>query len=122
MKIDKMSNMKGGWFIGDFTPSTYQTSNFEVCHKIHKQGEKWDVHYHAKAIEINYLIRGKMTIQDTLLETGDIFTLDQFEIADPEFLEDCELIIVKVPSVAGDKIVCQKNNEPPYCSRDCPEK
>ena len=28
MKIDKMSNMKGGWFIGDFQPSLLQTKDF----------------------------------------------------------------------------------------------
>ena len=102
--------MKGGWFIGGFEPAAYKTYDFEVCYKLHAKGEKWDTHYHAQATEINYLIRGKMQIQDTILNAGDIFTILPYEIADPEFLEDCELIVVKTPSVKDDKFVCEKES------------
>ena len=37
------------------------------------------------------------------MEAGDIFILEPFEIADPEFLEDCDLVIIKTPSLPGDK-------------------
>ncbi len=106
MRIDRLSDMKGGWFIGDFEPSVHRTKEVEVCYKFHAKGEKWDKHYHAQAVEINYLIRGTMMIQGVTLRAGDIFTLERLEVADPDFLEDCELIVVKIPSVAGDKIVC----------------
>lgn len=111
MIINKMSDMKGGWFIGDFDPSVLRTSQFEVCYHIHKKGEKWDVHYHAKSLEINYLIRGQMIIQGVTLNAGDIFSLEPFEIADPQFIEECELIIVKVPSVIGDKIIIKEKTQ-----------
>lgn len=103
MKIDKIEHMKGGWFIGNFEPVVYQTSDFEVSYKTHYKGEKYNSHYHTLVTEINYLIRGKMVIQNTLLQSGDIFTLYPYEISDPEFLTDCELIVVKTPS-ANDKI------------------
>jgi hypothetical protein len=61
------------------------------------------VHYHQKATEITYLIRGKMKIQNKVLTSGDIFTIFPDEIADPEFLEDCEVVIIKTPSIVGDK-------------------
>lgn len=101
--------MTSGWFIGNFDPTALKTKEFEVCYKVHLKGEKWDTHYHAQATEINYLISGKMRIQETELNTGDIFTIYPFEVADPEFLEDCELIVVKTPSVKGDKFVVNKN-------------
>jgi hypothetical protein len=44
-----------------------------------------------------------MILQNTRLEAGDIFILEPFEIADPEFLEDCEIVCVKTPS-KNDKI------------------
>ena len=44
-----------------------------------------------------------MILQNKVLTSGDIFTLEPFEIADPEFLTDCEIICVKTPS-ANDKI------------------
>ena len=95
--------MKGGWFVGNFEPTAYKTENFEVCYKEHPKGDEWDTHYHKKGTEINYLLEGKMTIQDTELNSGDIFILYPYEIADPIFLEDCKLIIIKTPSIPGDK-------------------
>jgi hypothetical protein len=103
MKVNRIENMKGGWFVGNFEPTAYKTSKFEVSYKVHPKGEKWDFHYHTKVTEINHLIRGEMTLQNRLLTSGDIFTLEPFEIADPEFLTDCEIICVKTPS-ANDKI------------------
>lgn len=105
MKVDNIKFMKDGWFVGDFEPSAFKTSEFEICYKFHHKGEKWDTHFHKKATEVNLLLEGRMVIQDTLLEAGDIFTLYPFEIADPDFLEDCTLIVIKTPSIPGDKYV-----------------
>lgn len=105
MKIDKMSNMVGGWFIGDFEPSVYKTDQFEVCYKQHYKGEIWDNHYHKIATEINYLIKGEMKINDILFTKGDIFLIEPYEISVPEFLTDCELIVVKTPSIKEDKYI-----------------
>ena len=103
MKVDRIENMKGGWFVGNFEPSAYKTSDFEVSYKLHPAGEKWDYHYHTEVTEINYLVKGTMTLQGQMLMSGDIFTLEPYEIANPEFLTDCEIVCVKTPS-ANDKI------------------
>ena len=105
MDIVKMKDMVGGWFVGNFEPTTYKTSEFEVCFKEHTAGEKWDKHYHKLGTEINYLVEGKMIIQNKELNTGDIFIIHPNEIADPIFLEDCKVLIVKTPSIPGDKYV-----------------
>ena len=103
MKILKFKDMKSGWFIGNFEPTAYKTDNFEVNYRIHKAGEQWDTHYHTHVTEINLLIKGKMRMQNTLINAGDIFIVNPFEISDPEFIEDCEVICVKTPSL-NDKI------------------
>lgn len=100
--------MKEGWFIGDFEPSAHRTSSFEVCYKLHKKNEVWPIHYHKIAIEINYLMKGKMIIKDIELNAGDIFTIYPCEIVDPVFLEDCELIVVKIPSIVDDKYIIKE--------------
>lgn len=105
MKVYKMSDMIGGWFIGDFEPTTFNTENFEVCYKQHPKGEEWDTHYHKISTEINYIIRGEMMINDDLLKEGDIFILEPNEVSKPEFLTDCELIVVKTPSAKNDKYI-----------------
>ena len=54
MKIYKFDEMVGGWFIGDFSPSSFKTKDFEVCYKKHSKGEKWDTHYHTKLQILNF--------------------------------------------------------------------
>ena len=87
MEIKRIEDMTRGWFIGNFTPSVLMTSDFEVGYLCHKKGETWGTHYHKRAVEINYLIRGKMRIQGQLLTTGDIFTIFPYEIADARSID-----------------------------------
>ena len=44
-----------------------------------------------------------MTIKSEIFNSGDVFIIYPNEIADPNFLEDCELIVVKMPSIINDK-------------------
>ena len=93
--------------MGDFSPSALQTKDFEVSYKTHKKGEKWPEHYHLLATEINFLIKGSMTIAHagryTCIYAGEIFVVEPAEIIKPYFDTDCELVVVKTPSVKGDK-------------------
>ena len=94
-----------GWFIGDFEPSVFKTKDFEVGVLTHKKGEEWPKHYHKIATEYTVLLSGSMTICGELIEAGTIFILEPGEVADPVFHEDCTVIVVKTPSVIGDKYV-----------------
>ena len=105
MKIYKINDMKRGWFIGDFEPSVLKTKEFEVGILTHNKGEYWAPHYHEFSDEYNVLLKGKMTIQKKELNQGDIFVIEKNELADPDFLEDCIVLVVKTPSVPGDKII-----------------
>ena len=105
MKIHKLSDMKSGWFVGAFEPTAYYTENVEVNYRTHPKGEVWDTHYHTIVTEVNLLIRGKMTLQGQELNSGDIFIIEPWEITNPEFLEDCEIICVKMPSSNDKQVV-----------------
>jgi hypothetical protein len=105
MLKEKLSNMTRGWFIGDFEPSLLKTKDFEVGILTHKKGEEWPEHYHKIATEYTVLISGSMTICGELIEPGTIFVLKPYEIADPIFHEDCVILVIKTPSVIGDKYV-----------------
>ncbi len=96
MEVFRIEDMKEGWYAGDFNPVAYQTKDFEICYK---------KHFHKEADEINFLRSGRMLIQGKELKSGDIFILRKNEIADPIFLEDCEVFIVKTPSIPGDKFI-----------------
>ena len=113
MKVYDSKEMVRGWFLGNFEPSVYKTEDFEVGLLIHKEGEQWPTHYHKISTEINYLICGKMLLQGQELNSGDIFVIEPYEIADPIFLEDCQIICVKVPSSPSDKYIvkeCEKED------------
>lgn len=113
MKIRKLSDMKGGWFVGNFDPAAFRSKDVEVAYQKHKRHENHQAHYHAKATEINLLVKGRMTMQGHLLKPGDIFIFEPYEVADPHFLEDCEIVVVKTPSEPSDKYLTERPSDHP---------
>ena len=80
MQITRIENYTRGWFIGDFEPSVLRTKGFEVGLLTHKKGEYWAPHYHKESVEYNLLVSGSMTIQNKLLNPGDLFVFEKGEI------------------------------------------
>jgi len=92
-----------GWFIGDFTPSIYKTNEYELGVLSHSENEKWGFHFHKEADEINFLLEGRMKLNDKIIEKNSLFVIPKNQIACPIFLKDCQIICIKVPSVPTDK-------------------
>lgn len=105
MKIFNRDEYVNGWFIGDFEPSIIKTKDFEIAYRENKKGEIAEAHYHKEAEEINYFIFGKISVNGEVLTAPVIYMVEKNEITRTEFLEDSGVIIVKVPSVIGDKFV-----------------
>ena len=103
MKKWSLGEFKWGWFVGDFEPTAYRTAAAEVAFVRHSKGQHWPAHIHMVATEINLLVSGRMMIQGETIEPGTVFLIEPGEIGDPQFLEDCEVVVVKVPSIPGDK-------------------
>lgn len=103
MNLHKLVDFYRGWFIGDFHPTLIKTKAFEIGILKHKKNEYWAAHYHKVATEYNVLISGSMILNETPIGAGDIFIIEPGEIAQPTFLEDCTLLVIKTPSVTGDK-------------------
>jgi hypothetical protein len=103
MELFDPSKFIGGWFVGDFEETAYRTSDFEVSYKRHYAGEYWAPHYHRIADEINYLIEGEMEINGVELRAPIVFVIPKGETATPIFHTDVRLIVVKTPSLPGDK-------------------
>jgi quercetin dioxygenase-like cupin family protein len=108
MNVEKITDYVRGWFIGNFEPSLLKTPDFEVGVLRHKKGEYWAPHYHKESVEYNVLISGKMIVQEREINSGDIFVFEKGEVADPIFLEDCILVVVKTPSIPSDKFEVEK--------------
>jgi hypothetical protein len=108
MKVIDPVNMTNGWYIGDFTPSAYRTKDFEVAILEHKMNEDWPAHYHMLCDEINYLLKGTMTLNTVILVAPTIFIIEKHEVAYPTFQTDCTIVVVKTPSIPGDKYIVPK--------------
>lgn len=108
MIVSRIEDTVGGWYIGNFPNAAYKTKSAEASLKTHLKGEKWDWHYHEHLDEINLIISGKMIIQGRVLSTGDIFILEPMELADPIFIEDCQIVCIKLPNFTNDKIIIKR--------------
>ena len=105
MREYSVDQFKLGWFIGDFEPTVHKTKDFEVCYRIQKKGEFHQPHYHPIGTEINYLIKGTLKINDQTFVGPTIFIIDPMEHTYPCCETDCELIIIKTPSLPDDKVL-----------------
>ena len=109
MEYLKINDMKKGWFIGNFEPSLLKTDQFEVAVHNHKKGEYHAPHYHKIATEYNVITSGKILVNGNELTEGDIFIAYPNDITDVDFISDCTIVVVKVPSVVGDKYIVEKS-------------
>lgn len=105
MIFKKMSEMKLGWFIGNFEPSILRTDKVEVAIKRYHEGQKEPFHFQKVATEITVLIEGKARMGSQFLEAGDIILLDAGEICDFEAITETVLVAVKLPSIPNDKFL-----------------
>ena len=94
-----------GWLIGNFIPSIEKNMDYEVGYLRHTKNSFWSYHYHKVATEINILVKGKMIINNITYEQNDIFIINKNVISCPIFLDDCEIICIKNPSIPGDKYI-----------------
>ena len=105
MKTFRLNDMKGGWFVGDFLPTCFQTSDCEVGCKRYKKGDYEERHAHKIATEITVIVGGLVKMNDVIYKSGAIIVLNPGDATDFHALEDTTIVVVKVPSVAGDKYV-----------------
>lgn len=103
MKIDKLSVMTNGWFIGAFEPTVFYTKEFEVGVKHYSAGDSDPKHVHYEAEEISVIITGEAIMNGIPVCAGDIISIKKGEISDFKALSDVSLVAVKVPCVVGDK-------------------
>lgn len=103
METRKLTDFFRGWIIGDFEPSVLRTKEFEVGLVSHKKDEFWPNHVHKISTEFNVLVSGKMSINNIVIEPKTIFIIKPGEASKAIFLEDCEVLVIKTPSIPNDK-------------------
>jgi len=98
--------MTKGWFVGDFAPAALRTGAAEVAVKTYAAGTVEPRHLHKVAPEVTLILHGRARMNDVVREAGDIVVIEPGESTDFEALTDVTTVVVKTPSVAGDKYAC----------------
>jgi hypothetical protein len=99
----RLSDMVGGWLVGDFDPSCFRTAACEVACKRYHAGDSENAHVHRVATEITLIASGRVVMNGRTLGAGDIVIIEPGEATDFQALDDTTTVVVKLPSVAGDK-------------------
>ena len=105
MKIEKIDNMFKGWLIGDFNPSIYQTSDFEVAVQEYKKNQIEKPHFHKVAHEVTMVLNGQISMNKKIFNEGDIILVYPNEIVEFKALKKSKTLVVKFPSVKKDKFL-----------------
>lgn len=103
MKRFDVSKFIGGWFIGNFDPSIIKTDQFEVSVKSYKAGDTERRHVHNEAVELTVVTSGVVKMNGQIFCEGEIIFIDKGESTDFNAMEDSKTVVVKMPSVIGDK-------------------
>jgi quercetin dioxygenase-like cupin family protein len=103
MKLFKLKDMTRGWFVGDFLPTAHSTKDCEAAIMNYKQGDYDAKHMHKVATEITVILKGKVLMNGKEYNEGDIIVMGPGEATDFKALTEVTNVVVKVPSVKGDK-------------------
>jgi mannose-6-phosphate isomerase-like protein (cupin superfamily) len=103
MKKYVLNEMVGGWFIGNFEPSVYNSKDFEVCLKRYKKGDKEAAHFQHTATEYTLVVSGRIRLGERHFGENEIIEIPPLEIADFESLTDSIVVAIKTPSNPSDK-------------------
>ena len=106
MQVHRLADMKGGWFVGDFVPTVLRTQAAEVAVKTYAAGATEARHVHRVAHELTLVLSGRVRMNGAEYNAGDILCIGPGESTDFAALTDVTTVVVKVPSVIGDKYPC----------------
>ena len=103
MEKYNLSDMINGWFIGNFEPSLFKSSEVEVAVKKYKCGDKEEKHYHKIATEFTVILVGSAQMNQQIFQSGDIVIIKPGEETDFCALTDLITVVVKIPGANSDK-------------------
>lgn len=107
MKSYRVSDMTKGWFVGDFEPSVIRSKDVEVGLKTYCAGDYEAPHFHKEAVEITVIVQGEAVMFDQVFRAGDIIEVERGDVTDFTARTDVTTLVVKLPSVAGDKYLAR---------------
>jgi hypothetical protein len=104
IKCGGLTEFQKGWIIGDFSPALFKTPNFEVGIHYHSKGTFGDKHIHKIATEFNIVVTGDVMLDNSIrIMNSSYWITEPNQQIDVCFLADTCLVVIKIPSIPGDK-------------------
>ena len=101
----KLDDMIRGWFIGNFSPTLYQTNDVEVAIQQYKAGDVEALHYHKIATEFTVIVNGRVEMNGNQYTNGDIIKISPLTATDFRAITDVTAVVVKIPGANNDKYI-----------------
>lgn len=103
MEHRRLDEMKLGWLIGNFEPSILRTDQFELGIKTYRSGDSEPSHHHKIATEYTVIVSGIVRMAGETWGPGSIIKMPPGESTSFFAIEDAVTVVLKTPSVIGDK-------------------
>lgn len=101
--MKKLQSFIGGWLVGDFEPCLFKSKDVEIGIKRYKKGDKDAKHYHKETTEYTVVISGTVSMLGKIWKQDDIVCIPPGMENEFECLDDACLLVIKTPSITGDK-------------------
>jgi anti-sigma factor ChrR (cupin superfamily) len=95
--------MKGGWFVGAFSPVALKTDAAEVALKHYPAGVHDPRHYHKIATEVTVIVSGEAEMNGMRYLAGDIIIIEPGDATDFRTITAVTTAVVKIPGALDDK-------------------
>ncbi|MEM6473504.1 MAG: hypothetical protein AAF802_28350 [Planctomycetota bacterium] len=107
MTTHRLDEFVGGWIVGHFDPTLIKHDDVEVAIKHYEAGAKEKRHHHKIATEFTAIASGRVRMNGQEYSSGEIIQINPGVSTDFETLEPTITVVIKTPSVAGDKYADQ---------------
>lgn len=103
LSFHPLAEFRGGWFVGDFSPTLLAVPAVEVAVKYYRAGDAEAAHVHRVATEFTVVTSGRVRMNGAEIAPGTVVCVPPGCATDFEALTDACTTVVKLPSVKGDK-------------------
>jgi hypothetical protein len=103
MRKARLEDMKGGWFVGAFSPTMLRTDAAEVAVKHYAAGDAEKRHYHKIATEVTVIVAGEVEMNGVRYGPGQILVIEPGEMTDFKAVSNATTAVVKLPGALNDK-------------------
>lgn len=107
--VGSLYNFEKGWIVGNFLPTLFHSEAVEIAIQRHQAGTRGDNHIHKIAREYNIVVEGEVCIDSNItIHKNGFWITEPNQSFDVYFRQYTTLVVIKTPSVPGDKYPVQK--------------